>query len=134
MFEMRSTPVLIDPGLPPPRVFIRTGGLVVEHHEILLPAHNGAPRWEQRGTNVPEDDNDSGTPDIYTIPNHSSQDGNLLEVFVDLFNVTESEKRFHLEVQIWQGDYEPDILIDERDVIPAKETQSFGVFTFLESM
>ncbi|MEM1261331.1 MAG: hypothetical protein AAGH76_02965 [Pseudomonadota bacterium] len=134
MFIMLDEPILIDPGFPPPQIYIRTGGLVVEHHDIFLPAFNGAPEWSQRGTNVPRDDNDEGTPDVYVIPDHSRQDGNLLEITVNIFNVSSDEKNFTLNTEIWQGDYAPDVLIDHSATLPAQETKSFAVFAFLELM
>ena len=129
--------VWLDPDVSPPQVFIETAGLVVEKHRILLPASADTDRWEIDGTNIPTSSDDPGTPDIYEIPQFTRQGGNLLEIFVDLFNVTNASQRFTLNVEIRQADYEEDILFDVTDTLGSsrgERTDAFGVFVPLRIM
>lgn len=129
--------VLLDPGASPPLVFIETTGLVVETHRLLLPARNGTVRWEEDGTNIPTDSDDAGTPDMHVIPDFVRQGGNILQVFVDVFNVRPNQERFGLRVEIHQADYEPDVLFDEVGELGSERgerTDSFGVFVPLRLM
>jgi hypothetical protein len=129
--------VFLDPSVAPPQIFIQTNGLVVEKHRILLPARNGTERWEADGTNIPLNSDDPGTPDIYLIPEFTRQAGNLLEIFIDLFNVHEVDRKFSLRVEIHQADYEPDVLFDEHGKLGAvagERTCTFGVFVPLRLM
>ena len=129
--------VFLDPGVSPPQVFIETKGLVVDKHRILLPAHNGTQRWEMDGTNIPSSSTDSGTPDIYVIPEFTQQRGNVLQIFVDVFNVRSTNQSFSLRVEIHQADYEPDVLFNERGELGTEKgerTDSFGVFVPLRIM
>jgi hypothetical protein len=136
MFKVNEK-VYLDSDLAAPQVYIETRGLIVEKHSILLPEHKGASRWDVTGTNVPLDDGDSGTPDIYEIPEFTRQGGNILEIFVDLFNVTEDDQDFALKVEIHQGGYEPDILFDVSGTLgttKGERTDTFGVFVPLRLM
>jgi len=129
--------VLLDPGAPEPQIYIETKGLVTERHTVFLPGRNAEPDWERRGRNLPVDENDPGTPDIYVIPRFAEQGGNVLEIFVDIWNVSQAEQDFSLLVEIRQADYEPDVLFDEEGTIPAEENNrhlGFGVFVPLELM
>lgn len=129
--------VLIDPDISAPQVFIKTNGLIVEKHNILLPAQTDTSRWQVDGTNIPSSRNDPGTPDIYEIPQFTRQGGNLLEVFIDLFNVSQNDQNFRLRVLIRQGDYEDDVLFDEAGTLGSKKgerTEAFGVFVPLKLM
>jgi len=129
--------VWLDPSVAPPQIFIETKGLAVDKHRILLPAHNGTQRWEVDGTNIPTSPEDPGTPDIYVIPEFTQQDGNILEIFVDLFNVTDNEQTFALRVEIHQADYEPDVLFNEKGTLGntnGERTKAYGVFVPLRLM
>ncbi len=129
--------VLLDPASPDPQVYIETRGLVTERHEILLPGRNSEPDWLRRGRNLPESPDDPGTPDRYVIPRFTEQDGNVLEIFVDLWNVSKKEQDFHLIVEIHQADYEPDVLYNVKGKISARDSdrhEGFGVFVPLVLM
>ena len=129
--------VLLDPDLVPPQVFVETKGLVVDKHRILLPSYGGTQRWEVDGTNIPHSGDDAGTPDIYVIPEFTQQGGNILQFFIDLYNVRTSKQKFQIRVEIHQADYEPDVLFDESGELGPKKgerTESYGVFVPLRLM
>jgi len=129
--------VLLDPSVAPPQVFIETTGLAVDKHRLLLPARGSVQRWEADGTNIPESNTDPGTPDIYVIPDFTQQGGNILQIFVDLFNVRETNQRFGLKVEIHQADYQADVLFDEEGELGTEKgarTDVFGVFVPLKIM
>ncbi len=129
--------VLIDPDAAAPYIFIETKGLVVDTHRNFLKKTEHTDRWEEEGTNIPSSPNDPGTPDLYSIPQFQQQGGNILRVFVDLFNVSASSQTYSLRVEIRQADYEPDMLFNETGKLGTKSgerTKSFGVFVPLRIM
>lgn len=129
--------VLIDPFVMAPTIFIETKGLVVDNHRCFLKATEHTDRWEVDGTNIPSSPEDPGTPDIYVIPQYTQQGGNILRIFVDLFNVTPANQEYTLRVEIHQDDYEPDVLFDESGELGTQrgeKTESYGVFVPLSLM
>ena len=109
----------------------------MERHRVLLPAWHGELEWIKRGRNLPVAPGDPGTPDIYAIPRFAEQGGNILEIEVDLWNVSQADQAFTLNVEVHQGDYVPDVLFDEQGTLAAQDNNrhlGFGVFVPLGIM
>ena len=126
--------VLIDPNTKPPEVYIETKGLIVDTHRVWIVTRDGTKSWDREGTNIPSSSSDIGTPDIYMIPDFNKQDGNILKVFVDLYNKLSTKQKFKLKVEIHQADYEPDILFNEDSELEGKSFNTFHVFVPLRVM